>query len=48
MSASATPEAWADVRNIANEWEANNPGGAQDFLDRFEATLGVLEQFPRL
>src|SRR5205814_576547 len=48
MSASATPAAWADVRDIAAEWEASNPGGARDFFDRFEATPTILEQFPRL
>jgi plasmid stabilization system protein ParE len=48
MSVSVTPLAWADVRDIAVEWEIADPGGAREFFDRFEATLTILEQFPRL
>jgi len=48
MSVSVTPAAWADVRDIAAEWEVSNPGGAREFFDRVEATLTILEQFPRL
>jgi hypothetical protein len=48
MSASATAAAWVDVYEIADELDQLTPGSGADFLDRFQATMTVLEQFPRL
>src|SRR5437763_8091106 len=48
MSASATAAAWVDVYNIAEELDDLSPGSGADFLDRFTATLTVLERFRRL
>jgi hypothetical protein len=48
MSASATDAAWADVHKIATEWDASSQAYGVDFLERFEATMTLLESFPRL
>ena len=48
MSASATAAAWVDVYEIADELDRLTPGIGFDFLDRFQATLTILEQFPQL
>jgi hypothetical protein len=48
MSASAAPAAWLDVYAVAEQLDDLSPGSGLDFLDRFAATLTVLEQFPRL
>ena len=37
-----------DAYRIAEELDDLSPGSGLDFLDRFDATLTVLEQFPRL
>ena len=48
MSAYATAADWVDAYTIAEELDDLSPGSGADFLDRFTATLTVLERFPRL
>jgi plasmid stabilization system protein ParE len=48
MSVSVTGLAWGDVNDIADYLDGQSAGVGGDFLDRFQATLTILEQFPRL
>jgi hypothetical protein len=48
MSVSVTLAAGLDVYKIADEWDLSARERGADFLERFAATLTILESFPRI
>jgi len=48
MSASLSPAARLDSLRIAEKLDELSPGSGAELLERLDATLTVLEQFPRL